>query len=102
MVSCEQFLRVGCEAGGFPEVNITELMAANLTKGSGVRLFRIFNSIAEPYPELFRSSEMEIANLLDKGEIKPYIYKRMHLSEAAEAHSMIESGTTVGKIILKP
>lgn len=89
-------------AGGFPEANITELMGANLAKGPGVRLFRIFNSIAEPYPELFRQSELEVARLLDEGKIKPFISERLPLSDAAKAHSMIESGTTVGKIILKP
>jgi len=89
-------------AAGFPEANITELMGANLAKGPGVRLFRIFNSIAEPYPELFQRSKLEVAGLLDEGKIKPYILQRMPLSKAAEAHALIEGGTTVGKIILKP
>ena len=89
-------------AAGFPEVNITELMGANLAKGPGVRLFRIFNSIALPYPELFQRSKLEVAGLLGKGKIKPYIFQRLPLSDAAAAHALIEGGTTVGKIILKP
>jgi len=89
-------------AAGFPEVNITELMGANLAKGPGVRLFRIFNSIAQPYPELFQRTKLELAELLGEGKIKPYIFRRMPLSNAVAAHALIEGGTTVGKIILKP
>jgi len=89
-------------AAGFPEANITQLMGANLAKGPGVRLFRIFNSIAQPYPELFQRSELEVAGLLNEGKIKPYISQRMPLSDAAAAHALIEEGKTVGKIILKP
>lgn len=89
-------------AAGFPEANITELMGAHLAKGPGVRLFRIFNSIALPYPELFERSKLEVAGLLGEGKIKPHIFERMPLSNAAAAHALIEGGKTVGKIILKP
>jgi NADPH:quinone reductase-like Zn-dependent oxidoreductase len=39
---------------------------------------------------------------LAKKKIKPFIYERIPLSEAARAHQLIESGATIGKIILKP
>ena len=42
-----------------------------------------------------------IANLLEREIIKPYIYKIYALDEIKEAHQQIESGTTVGKIVIR-
>jgi putative PIG3 family NAD(P)H quinone oxidoreductase len=38
--------------------------------------------------------------MLDDGLIKPVIHQRFPLAEAAAAHTLLESGTTMGKIIL--
>lgn len=41
-----------------------------------------------------------IAGLLEREIIKPHIYKVYALDEIKEAHQQIESGTTVGKIVV--
>lgn len=42
----------------------------------------------------------ECANYIDRNQLKTFIAKRVPLSEAAEAHQMLEEGHTKGKIIL--
>jgi NADPH:quinone reductase-like Zn-dependent oxidoreductase len=41
-------------------------------------------------------------NLLEEGKIKPLIYKRLPLLEAADANRLLESGEVTGKIVLIP
>jgi NADPH:quinone reductase len=43
-----------------------------------------------------------LLRLLATGEIKPVISARLPLSEAARAHTLIESGQVLGKLVLKP
>jgi NADPH:quinone reductase-like Zn-dependent oxidoreductase len=44
----------------------------------------------------------EIARLLEKGIIKPHISHTFSLAQIADAHVQIESGKTVGKVIVTP
>ena len=44
----------------------------------------------------------DLAELLEKGIVKPHVYKVYSLTEMAEAHRQQETGKTVGKIIIKP
>lgn len=39
---------------------------------------------------------------LAAGRINPLIYDRLPLAEAARAHELLESGTVIGKLLLKP
>jgi len=41
-----------------------------------------------------------VLNLLENGKIKPLIYKRMPILEAAEANRLLENGQVTGKIVL--
>lgn len=43
----------------------------------------------------------QIAELLEKGIIKPFIYKKFSFDEMKEAHTEQEKGRTVGKIIIE-
>ena len=43
----------------------------------------------------------QIAGLIDEGKIKPVVTKIFSLEQAAEAHRMIETGHTTGKIVLR-
>lgn len=55
-------------------------------------------------------NKAEIVNEVEKnvwpevvaGKVKPVVYKEFPLSEAAEAHRLIESSQHVGKILLVP
>jgi NADPH2:quinone reductase len=40
--------------------------------------------------------------MLAKRTIRPRIGARLPLAEAAKAHAMLEAGTVLGKLLLKP
>ncbi|MGD2187087.1 MAG: zinc-binding dehydrogenase [Desulfobacterales bacterium] len=88
-------------AGGLPQTNLTEQLGAGFVTSVGVRTFML-PSIFDLDPTLMtRSSEILFNDLADK-KIKPHIYERIPLSEAARAHELLESGKVQGKLILKP
>jgi len=47
-----------------------------------------------------RELENKVWPLLASGRIKPQIFKTLQLKEAAQAHTLMESSTHVGKIML--
>jgi NADPH:quinone reductase-like Zn-dependent oxidoreductase len=88
-------------AAGPPQENLTEQLMAGFVKSAGIRTFML-PSIFELDPALMaRSAEILFNDLADK-KIKPHIYERIPLSEAARAHELLESGKVQGKLILKP
>ncbi len=88
-------------AAGLPQRNLTEQLGAGFVKSAGIRTFML-PSIFELDPALMaRSAEILFNDLADK-KIKPHIYERIPLSEAARAHELLESGKVQGKLILKP
>jgi NADPH2:quinone reductase len=44
----------------------------------------------------------KLISLLGRGEIKPAISARLKLSEVRQAHTLLESGGALGKIIMTP
>lgn len=42
----------------------------------------------------------QLAELLEKGFLKPHIYKTYHFNEMSDAHEELEKGRTVGKIVV--
>ncbi len=88
-------------AAGLPEGNLTEQLGAGFIKSAGIRTFML-PSIFDLDPTLMaRSSEILLSDLADN-KIKPHIYERIPLAEAARAHELLESGRVQGKLILKP
>ncbi len=53
-------------------------------------------------PELIRTSVQELIELLAKGRIKSVVGHVFPLREAAEAHRILESRGSYGKLVLKP
>ena len=51
-------------------------------------------------PEMFRSDLIALFDLLKHEQIKPVIAHRFTLSEARQAHELLEKGGVVGKIVL--
>ena len=51
--------------------------------------------------ELEKSSSNLFKKIKNK-EIKPNIYKKINLSDASEAHKLLQSRKSIGSIILKP
>lgn len=88
-------------AAGPPQGNLAEQLGAKFVKSAGIRTFML-PSIFELDPALMaRSAKILFKYLADK-RIKPHIYERLPLSEAARAHKLLESGKVQGKLILKP
>ena len=88
-------------AAGPPQGNLVEQLGAKFAQSAGIRTFML-PSIFELDPALMaRSAEILFTYLADK-RIKPHIYQRIPLSEAARAHQLLESGKVQGKLILKP
>jgi NADPH:quinone reductase-like Zn-dependent oxidoreductase len=40
--------------------------------------------------------------MLGEGAIRPHISRRLPLAEAARAHELMEAGSVIGKLVLKP
>ncbi len=83
--------------GGYQaEVNFGSLMMKRQTiTGSTLRARSVEQKslIAEPL-------KREIWPLLEKGALKPVIYKTFPLNEAAAAHALMETSEHIGKIVL--
>jgi len=88
-------------AAGLPQGNLTEQLGAGFLKSAGIRTFVLY-SIFDLDPTLAARSSRKLFAYLAEKKIKPYIYERIPLAEAARAHELLESGTVQGKLILKP
>jgi len=83
--------------GPVAEINVLDLMARRLTlSGSTLR-----PRSAEFKAALASDIEEHVWPLLAAGKFKPMIYKVFPLSEAAEAHRLMESSEHIGKIMLR-
>jgi NADPH:quinone reductase len=85
---------------GPPSADLLTAMRANSDKSPAVRFFTIHSFNERPD---IRAAVMRV--LLDHlaaGRIRPLIHDRLPLSEAARAHELLESGTIIGKLLLKP
>lgn len=51
-------------------------------------------------PDWFRQDLTTLFDLLKRGELKPVIYRRLSLEQAAIGHELLGKGDTVGKIVL--
>ncbi len=70
------------------------------------RRLTISGSTLRPRPVAFKGAiarklRERVWPLLEAGRIKPVIYKVFPLAEAAAAHTLMESSTHVGKIVLQ-
>ena len=85
-------------AGGAVETDLTKRLSVAYNQSLGVRTFYI-HSVPR---DIMTASIKILVDYLAQNKIQPFIYDRIPLSEAARAHQLIESGATMGKIVLKP
>ncbi|MFM7226763.1 MAG: zinc-binding dehydrogenase, partial [Betaproteobacteria bacterium] len=83
--------------GATGEINFGEVLRRRLV---------ITGSTLRPRPISFKRHiaqqlRAHIWPLLESGKIKPVIYKTFTLEQAADAHTLMESSTHVGKIMLQ-
>jgi NADPH2:quinone reductase len=49
-----------------------------------------------------RAGMRALIDMLGAGKLHPRIHERLPLAEAARAHEMLESGSVLGKLLLRP
>jgi putative PIG3 family NAD(P)H quinone oxidoreductase len=82
--------------GAKAEINLAQVMMKRQTiTGSTLRP----RSVAQK-GEIAQALKQQVLPLLNAGKVKPVIHKTLPLSQAAEAHRLMESSTHIGKIVL--
>ena len=85
-----RILLVGVVGGGKSELNFGPIIVRDLS----VLGVTVFNAP--------RKNLINVINLVSLGRLKPVIDKKLPLSEAAQAHKMLENRSQFGKVILNP
>jgi NADPH2:quinone reductase len=91
-----RIVQIAVLRGAKVEIDLGQIMGKRLTlTGSTLRPRPVADKalIAE-------ALKHEVWPLLEKGTIKPVVYKTFPLAEAAEAHRLMEASTHCGKIVL--
>lgn len=78
------------------EVNFLPIMLKRLTVTGSTLRIRPFDFKAA----IAQSLKDKVWPLLEAGDVKPVMYKTFPLTEAAEAHRLMESSSHIGKIVL--
>lgn len=66
----------------------------------GIRVFNIHT--LDHDRSMLRRLTHELVEMLEAGTINPSVGAELHMTEAAEAHQLLDSGKVLGKIILTP
>ncbi|KAJ9690329.1 hypothetical protein PVL29_012798 [Vitis rotundifolia] len=89
---------IGFQGGTVAEVNLSSLLARRLTvQAAGLRNRSLENKAA-----IVSEVEQNVWPAIAAGKVKPVVYKYFPLTEAAEAHQLMESSNHIGKILLIP
>jgi NADPH2:quinone reductase len=86
---------------GRPEENLIQNLAVtHYGKSPAVRFFSMHT--LDDKPSLRAASMNDLIGKLRDGAIHPLIHGRLHLSQARQAHEMLEARRVIGKLLLKP
>jgi len=89
---------IGFQGGAVAEVNLQAVFARRLTiQAAGLRGRSPANKA-----QIVSEVEKNVWPAVTAGKVKPVIYQTFPLSEAAEAHRLMEASTHIGKILLLP
>ncbi|KAK7412283.1 hypothetical protein VNO78_03736 [Psophocarpus tetragonolobus] len=89
---------IGFQGGTTAQVDLRPLLAKRLTvQAAGLR-----NRSLENKAVIVNEVEKNVWPAIAEGKVKPVVYKSFPLSEAAEAHRLMESSQHIGKILLVP
>ncbi len=75
-------------------------MRAHSGQSPAVRFFTIHSF--DDRPDIRAATMRTLLAHLAAGRVRPLIYDRLPLAEAARAHQLLESGAVIGKLLLKP
>jgi NADPH2:quinone reductase len=90
-------IAVGYAGGMWQEVNPAWLVGRNI----GVHGFYLGRLIGRD-PELVARAAKDVLRLWEGGAVRPIVGAELPLEEAAEAHRLIESRQSTGKVVLIP
>lgn len=88
------------DMGGTPETSLFERLRANGSKGAAVRAFSMH--LYDRDPDARRRVMDQVLELFAAGAIRPPIGARLPMDRAGEAQTMVETGSALGRVILKP
>ena len=93
-----RLVNIAFNKGSRVEIDLMPVMLKRLTlTGSTLRIQSV-----ERKGEIARALEARIWPLVAAGEIRPLVFTRLPLAEAAEGHRIMESARHIGKIVLEP
>ena len=85
---------------GDPTGDVLGALLKRIGDSLGLRIFSMH--VFDRDRQRRRKATEELLRLLAAGKIKPAIWARLPLADAARAHALIESGEVLGKLVLKP
>jgi NADPH2:quinone reductase len=88
---------IGFAGGPWPGLDPAQLVGRNVGV-QGIYLGRLMRL----QPELVREATEELVDLWREGAIKPVVGAELPLAEAEQAHELVESRRSVGKVVLLP
>jgi len=92
-----RLVQIAFQNGPKTQINLTPILVKRLTlTGSTLRP----RSVAEK-AAIARGLREKVWPLLASGRVRPVVHAVLPLTEAAAAHRLLESGTSIGKIVLQ-
>jgi NADPH:quinone reductase len=85
---------------GPPDADLLTAMRANSAQSPALRFFTIHSF--DDRPDIRAATMKTLLDHLAAGRVRPLIYDRLPLAEAARAHELLESRQVIGKLLLKP
>ena len=91
-----RLVQIGLMGGAKAAVNLAAIMRRRLTvTGSTLRPRSV-----EEKGAIARELERHVWPLFSAGVVRPIVYRTLPLTQAAEAHRLLESGEVIGKVVL--
>ena len=91
-----RLVQIATQGGGKSDINLVPLMQKRITvTGSTLRPRSVQQKAV-----IAGALRAHVWPLLDSGKIRPLIHAMIPLAHAAEAHTVMESGAHIGKIVL--
>ena len=85
---------------GSPELDQLETIIKRAWHGNAIRCFS-FHAFDDK-PERRLANAQKCFEMIRDGRVKPLVYKDLSLSEARQAHELLDAGKVIGKLIMHP
>ena len=92
-----QLVAIGYAGGLWPELQPAQLVGRNVGV-QGVYIGRLLRHA----PDVIAAATRELLELWSGGRIRPYVGAELALAEVEQAHELVESRRSVGKVVLVP